>query len=361
MSLLEPAASDTSGNVLAGLDLVASLEGDEDFTDAFRLLGSLRAASTRDPDLRRLVAKRTQSLESARSASERIRPSLEKLTTTPRDTAANLAVGSYYCLRLRQWDKGLPFLANGSDMKMRELAAAELLTATDAGKAVEIADRWWEYSEAKGTPVGDARAIKLHAASLYEKGRGTVTGLGAKMVEARLKQAAQIGSDDDESGGSWTVLLRSSDPSLWNTNTDDGPDRFAVDLGHCPNGARFLKLTAVEQKKSVIIPITCEQIGRENQLGKPKSGETFVWQGSNEKSWGARHLGISRGEDKGGIQSGISITGRSIYLGWGFGHKINANDKQYYSWDGSEIDPTVFEISVKAGPLTFAEGKMLLK
>jgi hypothetical protein len=199
MSLLEPAASDTSGNVLAGLDLVASLEGDEDFTDAFRLLGSLRAASTRDPDLRRLVAKRTQSLESARSASERIRPSLEKLTTTPRDTAANLAVGSYYCLRLRQWDKGLPFLANGSDMKMRELAAAELLTATDAGKAVEIADRWWEYSEAKGTPVGDARAIKLHAASLYEKGRGTVTGLGAKMVEARLKQAAQIGSDDDES------------------------------------------------------------------------------------------------------------------------------------------------------------------
>jgi len=363
MSLLEPAAPDTSENVLAGLDLVASLEGAEDFTDAFRLLGSLRAAGSRDPDLRRLVAARTQSLESARSASERIRPSLEKLKSSPSDTAANLAVGSYYCLRLRQWDKGLPFLAKGSASKMGELAAAELSTAAEAGKAVEIADRWWEYSEAKGMPAGDAKAIKLHAASLYERGRGTVTGLGAKMAEARLKQAAQIGSEDDESGEMWTVLFRSSDPSLWNTNTDDGPDRFAVDLGHCPSDVRFLKLTAVEQNKSVIIPITSSQIGRQNQLCKPKSGETFVWQGSNEKSWGGRHLGISKGDDKAGTQSGISITGTggSLYFGWGFGHKINVNGKQYYSWNGEEIDPTVFEISVKAGPLTFAEGKMLLK
>jgi hypothetical protein len=95
---------------------------------------------------------------------------LEKLKTAPSDEAANLALGSYYCLRLRRWETGLPFLARGSDKKMRDLAAVELAGINDGEKALQTADAWWDYADAKGTPAADATAIKLHAAGLYEKG-----------------------------------------------------------------------------------------------------------------------------------------------------------------------------------------------
>jgi serine/threonine protein kinase len=48
------------------------------------------------------------------------------------------------------------------------------------------------------------------------------------------------------------------------------------------------------------------------------------------------------------------------HAGSGFGHKALVNDKQYYSWCGKEIPPTVFEIAVTAGPLTREERQHLL-
>jgi hypothetical protein len=48
-------------------------------------------------------------------------------------------------------------------------------------------------------------------------------------------------------------------------------------------------------------------------------------------------------------------------LGWGFGHKIDVNDQQYYSWAGVAIPKTVFEISVKSRELAKAETRFLLK
>jgi hypothetical protein len=50
----------------------------------------------------------------------------------------------------------------------------------------------------------------------------------------------------------------------------------------------------------------------------------------------------------------------SDHAGSGFGHKAWVDDKQYYSWRGKEIPPTVFEIAVTAGPLTLEERQHLL-
>ena len=81
---------------------------------------------------------------------------------------------------------------------MRELAAAELSGAIDAGKDLAIADGWWDLAELKSTPKSDAIAIKLHAAVLYERGKGSTNGLALIAVESRLRQAAAIDPESDD-------------------------------------------------------------------------------------------------------------------------------------------------------------------
>lgn len=197
MNLRTATGPDAADNVHAGLRLVDSLAEAEEFTDAFRVLGAIRPLAASDPELHALAIKHTQSLESTRAASEKIKPSLETLKTLPNDPAANLAVGEYYCLRLGQWEKGLPFLGKGSDKRLQDLAIEERAARTDPARALKLADAWWDQAEIKGTREGDSKAMKVHAATLYRAAKSAVTGLTEKVVDVRLQQAAKIISEGD--------------------------------------------------------------------------------------------------------------------------------------------------------------------
>jgi hypothetical protein len=75
---------------------------------------------------------------------------------------------------------------------------------------------------------------------------------------------------------------------------------------------------------------------------------------------GAYHLGIvsqAMPLPKGGVDLGV--VGVFAGTGWGFGNDSQLADKQQFAWEGQRIVPTVFEISVKAGPLTEAERQNL--
>ncbi|HZL34838.1 MAG TPA: SUMF1/EgtB/PvdO family nonheme iron enzyme [Tepidisphaeraceae bacterium] len=196
MTLRAVAPADSLDNVRAGLELVDSLAGEEDFTDAFRILGLIRPLAGTDPELRPLVNRQTQSLEATHLAYEKIQRTLAKLKTSPDDPAANLAVGRFYCLRLGRWDRGLVYLARSRDKPLRNLAGQELSAPSDPVSALKLAGDWWDLAEAKGTPTSDAKAIKIHAATWYRAGRRAVTGLAAKVVELRLQQAASIAAGE---------------------------------------------------------------------------------------------------------------------------------------------------------------------
>src|SRR5262249_62426310 len=51
--------------------------------------------------------------------------------------------------------------------------------------------------------------------------------------------------------------------------------------------------------------------------------------------------------------------GGESFAGSGFGHKINVDDRQYFSWRGKEIPKTGFEIAVSAEPLTEEEKRLV--
>ncbi len=71
--------------------------------------------------------------------------------------------GRYFCLVLRQWETGLPWLAQGTDPRLAALATDELAIKSDAGLDVrlEIAGRW--LGAADRNDGREADSMRLHA------------------------------------------------------------------------------------------------------------------------------------------------------------------------------------------------------
>jgi hypothetical protein len=159
----------------------------------------------------------------------------------------------------------------------------------------------------------------------------------------------------------WTVLFRSDNPAVW--NTDSPGQQFAIPVRRAPDDVRSLRLTRMDTGDSLIIPITHGQL---DQMPRPLPEQGYWWNGTLQNTQNGLHLGIFHGprwKFPNFPKDGISVLndGFDDYGGSGFGHKTNVNDKQYYSWQEKEIPKTVFEIAVTAEPLTKEEQRRRLK
>jgi hypothetical protein len=160
-------------------------------------------------------------------------------------------------------------------------------------------------------------------------------------------------------GKGWTILLRSDDPSVWNTGGDGR--NYALPLNRAPATIRYLRLRRMDTREMLILPLTRAELGVATLPAKPGG---CSWNGTAKLDWGGRHLGIAQG-----VRHNFPIPNGTITLlnegwdGWagsGFGHKAFVNDTQYYAWKGQEIGRTVFEIAVTGQELDAEEKRCLL-
>jgi hypothetical protein len=155
----------------------------------------------------------------------------------------------------------------------------------------------------------------------------------------------------------WTVLFRSEDPAVWNTESPGA--KFAVPARRAHPAIRFLRLKRMDTGAMLIVPITYKQLTREDK-SEPAKG--YWWNGTARDGWGGRHLGLAQtAPTLKGPKSPIGVANNGEATGSGFGHKLYVNDRQYYCWQGQEIPKTVFEIAVTAEPLTQEEQRWLVK
>jgi hypothetical protein len=155
----------------------------------------------------------------------------------------------------------------------------------------------------------------------------------------------------------WTVLFRSDDPAVWNTESPGA--KFAVPARRAHPAIRFLRLKRMDTGAMLIVPITYKQLTREDK-SEPAKG--YWWNGTARDGWGGRHLGLAQTPPAlKGPKGPIGVANNGEATGSGFGHKLYVNDKQYYCWQGQEIPKTVFEIAVTAQPLTQEERRWLMK
>jgi len=181
----------------------------------------------------------------------------------------------------------------------------------------------------------------------------------AKRIEVEKKATEdELASNELKRELGWLVLFRSSDPTIWNTeSTSKGEKDYAIPIGKAPRLTRYLRLRRTDTNAFVIIPMT------KDKLGARATDGDIAWEGSLQFAQGGRHLGIDRKSWHCTVQDGgkIMVTHDRGNRGWGFGHKVHVNDKQYWAWAGEEIPETVLEISVKTEALTKAEADELLK
>ncbi|MCA8992298.1 MAG: hypothetical protein KDA88_09985 [Planctomycetaceae bacterium] len=174
----------------------------------------------------------------------------------------------------------------------------------------------------------------------------------ASKSSLELAESAKPIPDD----GNWVVMFRSESPKFWNTNTNDGPNRFAIPLSRAPSNIKYLRLKH-EDGSSVIIEMSKSQLGKQFERGQ------FGWVGTNLNQWNGRHLGIYdrrwTDNERGSVHI-WPLQNRGI-RGWGFGNHVKIDDGQWHAWGGKTIPKTVFEISVKSGQLTAEERQALLK
>jgi hypothetical protein len=83
----------------------------------------------------------------------------------PAEPSANLAAGRYLCFVKGNWQRGVPYLALGSDAELKAVAIEELRGANSAERQAAIGDDWWDAAEAR---QGEERnTLRLRAGFWY--------------------------------------------------------------------------------------------------------------------------------------------------------------------------------------------------
>jgi hypothetical protein len=127
---------------------------------------------------------RTKEAAALRQAYEDIRDSLAKLEATPDDAEANLAVGGFYALARGDWDRGVGFLARGSDAKLKAVTEKDVAGPADGDAAAELAER---YTAHAASETGAAKThLLFRALYWYERARSRLAGLDRTKVEKKL-------------------------------------------------------------------------------------------------------------------------------------------------------------------------------
>ena len=116
---------------------------------------------------------------------EKVEQAIKTLKTNPADPEANLVVGSYYCFRKDDWEKGLPMLAQGSDAALKQLATTELGKPTAPEEQKKLGDGWWDLAGSKAELAW--KSSQQRAAHWYREAIPHLEGPAKAEVEKKLK------------------------------------------------------------------------------------------------------------------------------------------------------------------------------
>ena len=182
----------------AALDLIDPLLAADDFQTAAKVLALARPLAVHDRSLAPVIQNHAQTIEAARAVHDRLAPYTEKLKTAPDDPPANLVIGSFLCFSKGDWKTGLPMLAKGSDLILKQLATLELSAPSKPDDLNRLADGWWDISAKE--PAVSRSEIRRHAASFYKTALESATGLRRALLEHRIADAAADHAGPTQSG-----------------------------------------------------------------------------------------------------------------------------------------------------------------
>jgi hypothetical protein len=228
--LAKSARGASAGRALAeeALGLADALAARDDHDRALKALAAAAAGAraSGEADLVARVRAEDQSARALQAEFRKAEPALRKLTESPDDPDARLAVGRYVCFAKGDWEAGLRHLAKGGDAALRDLATRELAPPADAAAFLALADGWQKIV---ATLTGSAR--ERASGRALEHYRAALPGLAAAEAERVRKRIAELEKAAGGPGAAavppGAVLRLSFDKA---TLVAKGGKRFARDL-----------------------------------------------------------------------------------------------------------------------------------
>ena len=149
--------------------------------------------------------------------------SIEAIKTNAKDPQASLVVGQYRCFVLKNWNAGLPLLAQGSDEVLAKLAAQDLAESKPDVGAAELAeqrkllaDGWYEFSE---SAEGRAHEQSMRRALYWYRTASFDLTEPAQSTEA-LERIAELEKGIPLGLFPWgTRMLMSFEKTTWKTSS----------------------------------------------------------------------------------------------------------------------------------------------
>ena len=160
------------------------------FDDAVALAiqAGLAARKAKDPVFIDKVRQGTDELKKLQADYETARSAHELLSEQPNDPKANGTWGSFLCLRKRDWEQGLPYLAKGDNPKLAAAAKADVGHPTSPGDQMSLGDDWWSLADEQPDEALK-RTLQMRAAHWYRKVLPNLNGgLTKAKVEKRLEE-----------------------------------------------------------------------------------------------------------------------------------------------------------------------------
>ncbi len=100
--------------------------------------------------------------------------------------------GRYYCLMLRRWDTGLPWLVDASDSRIARVARQELELdgAASADDLITVSQRWLTVASRFSGRAADS--MRMHAIDLMRKAQLETSGLRKLEIERTIDEVSEV-------------------------------------------------------------------------------------------------------------------------------------------------------------------------
>jgi hypothetical protein len=175
--------------VEVALQAVGHAIADDELDAAQKMLAAAQTVARRigSGALTALVQQHDKQLKEITTEFAEVRKAQETLAANPKDAPASLTVGLYLSFRKGNWAKGLPLLAQSSDIELRELAKRDLAAGDDLQAQLHSADTWWTVAQIR--PPMQKAAMQWRAAALYRGALPSLNGLNEAKANDRIRQA----------------------------------------------------------------------------------------------------------------------------------------------------------------------------
>jgi hypothetical protein len=266
-------------------------------------------------------------------------------------------LGRYMCFVKGEWANGLPSLAKCDSADLARVAKLELEAVLDKtpSNALQVAEAWVALAE--GSPGTDRGAILEHAMDLYLLAIPCLEGLAKVKAQKALDELQKIaGAAAKGKGPAWVTIFKSDSSAIWNTDTNNGPSRYAMPLAGLPETVRYLRMRRTNGE-AVIIAANRAAVSSQTR------GLRYGWQGGKPVLYEATLLGIFDQTENISGEPGVSVygSGKEYYSGYGFGAAFQTVGPAVAVWKGKAIKGEILEISVTSLLLSPEDRQFLLE